>query len=30
VKHDGERLSRTTTVQVFSLQETLSNGGEER
>ena len=28
-KRDGERLARTATVQVFSLQETLSNGSEE-
>jgi hypothetical protein len=29
VKRDGERLLRIATVQVCSLQETLSNGGEE-
>jgi hypothetical protein len=29
VKRDGERLLRAATVQVFSLQETLSNGNEE-
>lgn len=28
-KRDGERLVRSATVQVFSLQESLSNGGEE-
>jgi hypothetical protein len=28
-KRNGERLVRTATVQVFSLQETLSNGSEE-
>jgi hypothetical protein len=30
VKRDGERLTRSATVQVFSLQEILSNGNEER
>lgn len=29
VKRDGERLLRTATVLLFSLQETLSDGGEE-
>jgi hypothetical protein len=29
-KRDGERLVRSATVQVFSLQETLSNGNKER
>jgi hypothetical protein len=29
-KRDGERLTRSATVQVFSLQETLSNGSEEQ
>jgi hypothetical protein len=28
-KRDGERLVRAATVQVFSLQETLSDGSEE-
>jgi hypothetical protein len=28
-KRDGERLVRSATVQVFSLQEVLSNGNEE-